>query len=98
MSLQSSPIEIKRNESNVVLRVDRTLARFQSLPADALVDVRVVSALLGRSIASIWRDVANGRLANPIRIGARSTRWRVGDVRVAMHVGADLSKDRAVAA
>jgi predicted DNA-binding transcriptional regulator AlpA len=71
-------------------RVDRTLETFPSLPDAALVDIRVVSALLGRSRASIWRDVATGRLPAPIKLGG-STRWRVGGVRAALggagHVG-----------
>jgi predicted DNA-binding transcriptional regulator AlpA len=44
----------------------------------------VVGALLGRSTASVWRDVSHGRLAQPRRVGAGSTRWRVGDVRAAL--------------
>lgn len=60
------------------------LALFDKLPDSAFVDLKVVSALLARSNASIWRDVAQGRLAKPLRAGARSTRWRAGDVRVAL--------------
>lgn len=69
---------------NVERRVKRALEQFPSLPDDALIEIRVVSALLGRSNASIWRDVSHVRLAHPVRIGARSTRWRVRDVRAAM--------------
>jgi predicted DNA-binding transcriptional regulator AlpA len=68
----------------IARRVDRALEHFPSLPDDALIEIRVISALLGRSTASIWRDVAHGRLAQPVRIGAHSTRWRVGDVRTVM--------------
>jgi predicted DNA-binding transcriptional regulator AlpA len=70
----------------IAQRVQRALSQFDFLPDDALVDVRVVSALRGRSRASTWRDVAQGRLAHPVRI-ARSTRWRVGDVRAALKGG-----------
>jgi predicted DNA-binding transcriptional regulator AlpA len=65
-------------------RVRRTLEIFSSLPDDALIGIRVVSVLIDRSPASIWRDVAQGRLPRPVRVGARSSRWRVGGVRVAM--------------
>lgn len=68
-------------------RVDRALETFPFLPDAALIDVRVVSALLGRSTASVWRDVAQGRLSPPVHVGARSTRWRVGDVRAALNGG-----------
>ena len=60
------------------------LTLFDNLPDSAFVDLKVVSALLARSNASIWRDVAQGRLAKPLRAGLRSTRWRVGDVRLAL--------------
>lgn len=69
---------------NIARRVQRALEQFPYLPDDALIEIRVVSALLGRSSASIWRDVAHGRLAQPRRIGAHSTRWRAGDVRLAL--------------
>jgi predicted DNA-binding transcriptional regulator AlpA len=65
-------------------RVLRDLELFPSLPDEALIEIRVVSALLGRSCASIWRDAAHGRLGPPVHIGARSTRWRVGGVRAAL--------------
>lgn len=72
---------------NIARRVQRTLEQFDSLPDEALIGIRPVSILIDRSFASIWRDVAKGRLAHPIRIGARSTRWRVRDVRAAMRGG-----------
>ncbi len=71
------------NSEKIAQRVQRALSQFDFLPDDALVDVRVVSALRGRSRASTWRDVAQGRLAQPVRI-AHSTRWRVRDVRAAL--------------
>jgi predicted DNA-binding transcriptional regulator AlpA len=70
--------------AKIAHRVQRTLEFLPSLPDSAFIEIRVVSVLLGRSTASIWRDVAHGRLARPVRVGARSTRWRVGDVRAAM--------------
>lgn len=75
---------------NAEKRVKRTLELFDSLPDSAYVDIRVICALRGRSLASTWRDVANGFLPPPIRIGARSTRWRVGDVRAALKGGHDV--------
>jgi len=78
---------------NIVRRVQRTLERFDSLPDDALIGIRVVSVLIDRSPASIWRDVAHGRLARPVKIGANSSRWHVGDVRAVMKVEtAELSR------
>lgn len=77
----------EERDAKIAHRVNNKLQYFQSLPDDALIDTWVVSALLARSRASIWRDVANCRLAQPVRIGSRSTRWRAGDVRAAMKGG-----------
>lgn len=61
---------------------------FDNLPDSALLDVRAVSILACRSRASIWRDVRDGRLPQPIAIGAQSKRWRVADVRAYLNGGA----------
>lgn len=68
-------------------RLEHTVASFDRLPDSGLVNVRVVSAVLGRSTSSVWRDVKEGRIARPIKIGG-SARWRVRDVRFAMTGGA----------
>ena len=47
--------------------------------APLLIDVRQLARLLGRSRASIARDVAAGRLPGPVRIG-HSARWRLGEL------------------
>lgn len=57
------------------------LTLFESLPDCALVPLPVVCAIKGRSSASVWRDVAAGRLPQPVKAGPRSTRWRVGELR-----------------
>lgn len=66
--------------AQIMKRVHKKLALFPTLPDDALIEIRVVSALLGRSASSIWRDVAKRELVAPIKIG-HSTRWRVGEIR-----------------
>jgi predicted DNA-binding transcriptional regulator AlpA len=57
------------------------LINFDALPDSALVDIKVLSAISGRSVASTWRDLRAGRIPQPLRIGLNSTRWRVGDIR-----------------
>jgi len=73
----------KGPSENIVRRVQRTLAQFNLLPDDALIGIRTVSILIDRSPASIWRDVAKGRLPKPVKMG-HSTRFHVGAVRAAM--------------
>ena len=76
-------LTLKERRDNIKRRVDRALETFPLLPDEALIEIRTVSALLGRSKASIYRDVAIGRLPAPIKLGG-STRWRVGGVRAAL--------------
>lgn len=83
MVTASSIAGLKQLSERIRRRVDRALETFPFLPDEALIGVHVVSALLGRSKASIWRDVERGRLASPVKVG-HSTRWRVGDVRAAL--------------
>lgn len=61
---------------------------FDRLPDSAEVDVRTISIVKGRSVATIWRHVARGLFPPPIprQPGTNATRWRVGDVRKAAHV------------
>jgi len=84
LTATSQPAPVDGYSENIAQRVKRTLELMPFLPDDALIDIRVVCALRGRSRASIWRDAAQGRLPRPVRVGARSARWRVGDVRAAM--------------
>lgn len=53
---------------------------FDSLPDGALIPCKVVAQILGVHRATIWRWVQDGRLET-IKLGARSTRFRVGQVR-----------------
>lgn len=62
-------------------RLKQRLELIDSMPDDAAIDIQILSILLSRSVASIWRDVRASRLPAPFKAGPRSTRWRLGDVR-----------------
>ncbi len=64
------------------------LAALSSLPADALISAKELSFLASRSRTSIWRDVKQNRLPEPIAIGPQARRWRVADVRAYLGGGA----------
>lgn len=72
--------EIPKSAEDAKKRLRRKLEVFPSLPDEAFVDLKVVSTLLDRSPATIWRDVANGRILKPQKVGS-SSKWRVGYVR-----------------
>lgn len=57
------------------------LSGFDQLPDSAHVPITTVCALFGCSPATAWRRVRSGHLVQPVRFGARSTRWCVGDLR-----------------
>lgn len=64
--------------------VDSALNAFDDLPDSAFVAVPVVCMLFGCSTATVWRRVRDGQLPMPYRLGLRTTRWRVADLRVAL--------------
>jgi predicted DNA-binding transcriptional regulator AlpA len=60
------------------------LANFDSLPAAAFVRLPVVVALTGTSAATAWRWARAEFLPRPVKLGAGTTAWRVGDLRIAL--------------
>lgn len=65
-------------------------------PADAplrplLVDINRLAVLLGRSVASLERDQAAGRLPAPVRIGG-SKKWRLADIQAWVAAGCPTRK------
>ena len=74
---------------NQVKRVKKEyrLSNFGHLPDQALLSAREVSEISGRSRTSLWRDVMRGSLADPVKIGSHTVKWRVGDVRQFLNGG-----------
>jgi predicted DNA-binding transcriptional regulator AlpA len=61
--------------------IPEALTYFDSLPDSANVRVRVVAALCGCSIATVWRMVKRHQLPAPRRTSERITAWNVGELR-----------------
>jgi predicted DNA-binding transcriptional regulator AlpA len=57
------------------------LTGFDELPDAAFLRLPTVCALLSRSPASIWRDVRDGRMPKPSKLGARAIGWPAGQIR-----------------
>ena len=68
-------------EFNIKPSVVERITVFDDLPDGALTDISEIIALACRSRASIWRDVREGRLTQPHKVGPNATRWYVSDVR-----------------
>lgn len=70
------------NSSKTAQGVPFAVRNWEALPDAANVDVKTVAVMMGRSVPSVWRDVAAGRLPQPTRYTARCSRWPVGVIRV----------------
>lgn len=57
------------------------ISGFDKLPAEAMVSVKVIAALTGSGISTVWRYALNPDFPKPIKLSARCTRFRVGDIR-----------------
>lgn len=62
-----------------------SLASFDFLPDSGYVSLKVVCGLFSVSPATAWRRVRKGQLVAPHRIGLRTTRWNVGELRRALN-------------
>lgn len=47
---------------------------------DALLKIDITAGLTGLSKATVYRRVRDGSFPKPVRLSARCTRWRAGDV------------------
>jgi predicted DNA-binding transcriptional regulator AlpA len=57
---------------------------FDGLSELALVRLPVVQQLYAVSAPTVWRRVKNGDIPAPIRVGLRTTCWKVSDLRAAL--------------
>lgn len=60
------------------------LSNFPFLPDSAFVRLPVVCGLFSISAATVWRYVKRKMLPSPVKLSARVTAWRVGDLRAAL--------------
>jgi predicted DNA-binding transcriptional regulator AlpA len=57
-------------------------AHFDLLPNDATVPVKVFAAVTNEGVSTLWAKAKrNPKHPQPIRLGAKCTRFRVGDIR-----------------
>lgn len=54
---------------------------FSTLPAEAVLRLPEVIALVGLSRASVYAKVAQRRFPAPIKLTRHASGWRVGDIR-----------------
>ncbi len=69
------------------LKKEDRLGNFAQLPGNALISAKELTLLSGRSRTSLWRDIMRGSLADPVKIGPHTVKWRVADVRQFLNGG-----------
>ena len=53
-----------------------------TLPDMAMIDVKTLASLMGVSTMTVWRRVNDTpNFPQPMKLSARCTRWKLGDVR-----------------
>jgi prophage regulatory protein len=70
-----------RGGSAAAASIPSALAHFDSLPDSAHVRLPIVAAWRGTSPATVWRHVKAGLLPAPVKLGPKTTAWRVGSLR-----------------
>jgi excisionase family DNA binding protein len=61
-------------------KISESVENFDVAPNTAHVPIKTVTSILGVSEATVWRMVKAGKL-NAKKIGERSTRFSVGEIR-----------------
>lgn len=59
---------------------------FDHMPSSALIGLSVVEIISGKSKATIYRWVSQGKLPKPVRFGSSHNSWKVGDIRAALGI------------
>jgi len=58
------------------------ISGFDSLPDEAMTSVKIIATLTDSGVSTIWRYAAlDPDFPKPIKLSARCTRFRVGEVR-----------------
>lgn len=58
------------------------ISKIGSAPDDALFSTKVIAAMTGNGVSTIWRySATDPTFPKPIKLSARCTRFRAGDVR-----------------
>lgn len=68
--------------------VPTAFSNFDALPDAALVPDKIVAAVFGCSVPTVWRMARDGKIPAPVRTGTRMTRWQVGGLRKALAASA----------
>jgi hypothetical protein len=72
--MSASPLHLHALEPGTDVLPATPIAPAPTVPP-LLLDIKALSALLSRSVPSLWRDDAAGRLPASVRVGV-SKRWR----------------------
>lgn len=54
---------------------------YQNFPQEGFVRLPQILSVIPVSASSWWRGVKSGKYPSPVKIGVRTTAWRVADIR-----------------
>ena len=78
MQAVTNPTPMPRTHGAII---KPAIAGFDQMPDSALVDVETVAVVTGQSRNSVWRKSKAGTLPAPVKVGPKTTRWKVGAIR-----------------
>lgn len=64
-----------------LIRQDLTMQNSTKLPEEGFVRLPTILSMIPVGRSSWWAGVKTGRYPKPVRIGTRTTMWRVEDIR-----------------
>ena len=80
MATDSDSVEARRKAARE-RRTSEALANFDTLPDDAILRVYPTARICGCGPATIWRKSRLRTFPAPVKLSAKITGWRVGDLR-----------------
>lgn len=71
---------------NTANNLPSAVENFDRMPNSARISLGVVEIISGKSRATIYRWVSQGKLPKPVRFGNSHNSWTVGDIRSALGI------------
>lgn len=72
---------LKTSKEVFFMSIPRTLPEPGTLPATGYVRIKQILAIIPICSSTWWEGCKNGRFPKPIKLGPRTTVWKVEDIR-----------------
>jgi len=68
------------------------MQKYQNLPSEGFIRVGTLAAILGVSVATVWRWSSDSRLPKPLKLADRITVWKAEEVRAWIQAHSETNK------